>query len=260
MSRRVRISGSPCFAAIAFYALLLGWSPPSRAEQSPCKTVTAAQREYNVCQFDLEHYAVKLFWRGKDGEPYGTLDALIKSFDRSDAKPVFAMNAGMYREDLSPVGLYVQDGIQLKAANTARGPGNFHLKPNGVFFIKGAEAGVLDTASYLRRDPKPEFATQSGPMLVLEGRLHPKFTPRGDSRKIRNGVGVRDGRTVVFALSSDGVTFTEFANLFRDTLGCRNALFLDGTISSMYAPSIGKEASLFPLPAGPLVAAFRRSQ
>ena len=32
--------------------------------------------------------------------------------------------------------------------------------------------------------------------------------------------------------------FHDFATLFRDRLGCRNALFLDGSISSLYAPGL----------------------
>jgi prepilin-type processing-associated H-X9-DG protein len=166
------------------------------------------------------------------------------------------MNAGMYHEDRSPVGLYVENGKELKAANTRNGPGNFHLKPNGIFYVKGRQAGVLETGTYLKRKIRPDFATQSGPMLVINGQIHPQFSEQSTSRKIRNGVGVKGQDTVVFAISEDPVTFSTFARLFRDELGCANALFLDGSVSSLYAPSLERMDTLMPM--GPIVGALRR--
>jgi prepilin-type processing-associated H-X9-DG protein len=166
------------------------------------------------------------------------------------------MNAGMYHEDRSPVGLYVENGKELKAANTRNGPGNFHLKPNGVFYVKGSRTGVLDTETYLKRKIKPSYATQSGPMLVIDGRIHAQFSEQSTSLKIRNGVGTRDANTAVFAISEEPVTFIAFARLFRDELGCANALFLDGSVSSLYAPSLERMDVLRPM--GPIVGALRR--
>ena len=48
------------------------------------------------------------------------------------------MNAGMFGEDLKPIGLYVEDGVQAKRLNRRDGYGNFHLKPNGVFYVNGS--------------------------------------------------------------------------------------------------------------------------
>ena len=39
---------------------------------------------------------------------------------------------------------------------------------------------------------------------------------------------------MVFAISETPVNFHTFARLFRDRIGCRNALYLDGTISQFY--------------------------
>ena len=166
------------------------------------------------------------------------------------------MNGGMYHEDRSPVGLYVENGQELKRANTASGPGNFHLKPNGVFFVKGNTAGVTETSRYLKQRLRPDFATQSGPMLVINGQIHPKISEEGTSRKIRNGVGMRDRHTAVFAISSRPVTFGAFARLFRDELGCENALFLDGSVSSLYAPSLNRSDGWLPM--GPMIGALLR--
>lgn len=118
--------------------------------------------------------------------------------------------------------------------NTADGEGNFFLKPNGVFFVRtDGSAGVLETGAYAAAHPEVAYATQSGPMLVIDGKVHPRFEPDGTSRFIRNGVGVRADGTVMLAISRSQVSLGSFARLFRDMLGCPNALFLDGAISSL---------------------------
>ncbi|MEL6946803.1 MAG: phosphodiester glycosidase family protein, partial [Pseudomonadota bacterium] len=89
-----------------------------------------------------------------------------------------------------------------------------------------------------KRRIKPDFATQSGPMLVINGKLHPRFLPRSNSLKIRNGVGVsRSGETLFFAISQRRVSFHAFGTLFRDVLKTPNALYLDGTVSALKSPS-----------------------
>lgn len=219
-----------------------------------CRTVRRAGNEFAVCTVDLRRHKVRTFWRGPDGQAYGSFDRLLNTPAGSDL--VFAMNGGMYDEGLAPVGLYVENGRELKRASTAAGSGNFHLKPNGVFFVRDSQAGVLETGRYLRQRIGADFATQSGPMLVIDGRIHPKISAQGTSRKIRNGVGVRGANTVVFAISNQPVTFHEFATLFRDELGCRNALFLDGSISSLYAPQLNRKDGLLPM--GPIIGALPR--
>ena len=165
---------------------------------------------------------------------------------------LFAMNAGMYGEDLKPIGLYVEDGRRLKKANRRDGPGNFHLKPNGVFFIDGDKGGVMETEAYLASGLQPRYASQSGPMLVIDGKIHPKFSVDGTSYQRRNGVGSPDPHTLVFAISEGAVNFHSFARLFRDHLGCPNALFLDGSISSLHAAELSRSDGFFDL--GPIVA------
>ena len=137
-------------------------------------------------------------------------------------------------------GIIWKTGEELKRANTNPGPGNFHMLPNGVFFVGADQAGVLETKTYLNRTAPARHATQSGPMLVIDGVLHPRFLKDSDSKKRRNGVGVTDGGEVYFVLSDDPVNFYDFASLFRDELGARNALYLDGTISRVYAPDLDR--------------------
>ena len=164
------------------------------------------------------------------------------------------MNAGMFDENQRPIGLYVEDGKQAKKLNRRNGAGNFHLKPNGVFYIVDGKPAVLDSESYARSGIKPQFASQSGPMLVINGEIHPKFSATGTSRKIRNGVGINADGNAVFAISDTAVTFHEFASLFRDQLMCRNALFFDGSVSGLYAPELGRNDGFLPL--GPMVGAY----
>jgi uncharacterized protein YigE (DUF2233 family) len=55
---------------------------------------------------------------------------------------------------------------------------------------------------------------------------------------LRNGVGIISKNTkskiVVLAISDSKVNFYDFALLFKEILGCENALYLDGAISKMY--------------------------
>jgi prepilin-type processing-associated H-X9-DG protein len=260
---RFKLEGSasprrPPGRMMVLLALLLGHTTGYPADAAspdvPCRPILSEGSEFVVCTADLRHHQIRLFWKGSDGQPIGSFDQLRQT--PLGSRVIFAMNGGMYHEDRSPVGLYVENGQELKRANTANGPGNFHLKPNGVFFIKGNTAGVTETSRYLKQRMRPDFATQSGPMLVINGQIHPKISEEGTSRKIRNGVGMRDKHTAVFAISSGPVTFGAFARLFRDELGCGNALFLDGSVSSLYAPSLKRSDGWLPM--GPMIGALLR--
>jgi uncharacterized protein YigE (DUF2233 family) len=237
--------------------LLLLRLPLAAVEPLPCRATTHEGGRYRVCAVDLRRQAVRLFWKKGDGEPYGYLGSVPRSLGERSGRLLFATNAGMYHPDYTPVGLYIENGRELVRANTKPGPGNFHMKPNGVFYVAGAAAGVLETGAFLRQRPQVDFATQSGPLLVLNGRLHPRFSYRGGSRKHRNGVGVCHASTVIFAISDDEVSFGEFARLFRDRLKCNNALFLDGgTVPSLYLPMLQRGGNLLPL--GPIVGVYER--
>ena len=106
-------------------------------------------------------------------------------------KVAFAMNGGMFDENGEPIGYYVEGGQRVHTLNRNQGGGNFHLMPNGVFYGTGSEWHVRTTEDFAANvDERPEFATQSGPMLVIDGNLHPAFDADGESRKTRNAVGV----------------------------------------------------------------------
>ncbi len=216
-----------------------------------CETATVATAHYTVCRFDPAVSRIEVFNLDTKGFPLGSFQSLARELDNQGQMLSFAMNAGMYGVDLKPIGLYVEDGVTARKLNRRSGAGNFHLKPNGVFYMDGGRAAVVETDTFARSGVKPQFATQSGPMLVIDGKLHSKFSATGVSEKIRNGVGVRDDGTVVFVISDTPVNFHAFATVFRDTYGCKNALFLDGSVSSVYAPELSRDDGLVPL--GPMV-------
>ena len=222
---------------------------PAVAPDAVCRPLQHEGAGYQVCTADLRRHRIGLYWRDPAGQPYGGFAPLLAGPDGKGL--LAAMNGGMYKADLSPVGLYVEGGREFKAANTANAEGNFHLKPNGVFLVAGGKAAVLETGEFLRRKLRAEIATQSGPMLVIGGRIHPRISEDGPSRKVRNGVGVRDGDTAVFAISDRPVSFGAFARLFRDALGCPDALFLDGSVSSLYARASGRQDGGYPM--GPIL-------
>lgn len=211
------------------------------AQGEYCRELTYKSLPYVVCAFETRRDDIRLFYTNDDGVPYLQFDTLAAAMAEDNGELVFAMNGGMYHEDRRPVGYLRAANGDSASVNTNDGPGNFHMKPNGVFWIVGDEAGVTVSERYLEADIDPDYATQSGPMLVIDGAIHPSINADGTSRKRRNGVGVsKDGQTVWFAISDVPVTFHDFASLFRDRLDTPNALFLDGQVSRIYAPAIGR--------------------
>jgi len=194
-----------------------------------------------------------------DGTPYAYLSAVPRALKGEGTKLLFATNAGMFDAALKPVGLYVEQGRELVHASTRSGYGNFHMRPNGIFYVSTDGAAVVETQAFLKQRPQVDLATQSGPMLVINGRLHPRFDRRSTSLKARDGVGVRSDGKVIFAISEGEVSFYAFARLFRDGLNCPNALFLDGgSAPSLYSPSLNRHGNVVPL--GPMLAIFERNR
>jgi uncharacterized protein YigE (DUF2233 family) len=221
------------------------------AKAAPCEMRKVGDKSYVICTFDPEDATIRTHWKADSGTVYGSLSAVASAMEAKGEALTMAMNGGMYHSDMRPVGLYVEAGAELAKLSTSCGKQNFNLCPNGVFWIKDGKPAVTETRRYKKRNIQPDFATQSGPMLVIEGKLHPRFKEDSDSRKIRNGVGVRKDGALVFAISNNYVSFFEFAVMFRDDLQTPNALFLDGTISSLHAPSIERADSFWPV--GPII-------
>ena len=230
------------------------------AADAACRNDAKGEARYAVCEFDPSADDIRLFLNDETGAPYGDFSPVAVALAAKGETLLFAMNAGMYARDRSPVGLYVENYEEKKKLSTKNGPGNFHLTPNGIFWIAAdGAAQVEDTGSYVEAaHDAVAYATQSGPMLVINGDMHPKFLADATSRKRRNGVGVREDGVVVFALSDAPVTFYEFATYFRDALKTPNALYLDGTISRLYAPELTRNDP--GLAMGPIVGVVAKAE
>lgn len=236
------------------FALLLLASCTQPAPQwpaSPCRITLFEGSRFTIC--DPGAGKLQLVAAGRD-------EAAIRDFagvmTRIPADRIaFAMNAGMFDEDGRPIGLAVVDGRQVHAINLRDGGGNFHLKPNGVFLVRRDGSAVVVTSEAFVMSPKITFATQSGPMLVIDGVIHPKFDSDGQSRFIRNGVGVGPNGKPLFVISNEVVSFGKLARFFRDGLKARNALYFDGSVSSLWDPANGRMDAGVPL--GPIIVATK---
>lgn len=197
---------------------------------------------YIVCQVEAAQEPALRLWQDDDaGVPLNNFTNVRRVLAPGETLS-FAMNAGMFHPDYRPVGLLVIEGRERHPLNPNAGGGNFGMLPNGVFCTGSARPfQVIESRAFAEARPDCRLATQSGPMLVIDGDLHPRFLVDSDSRYIRNGVGVSpDGQTAWFAISDRPVTFHEFGRLFRDGLGARDALYLDGSISRLYAPGVNR--------------------
>lgn len=221
----------PPAAVLVLVALLV---TQAAAQSQQCAEESFEGAGFVVCTIDPAASDLRLFWKGADGEPYRRFSTLAEAVGGEGRELVFAINAGMYQTDFSPMGLHVEDGEELRPADTATIDGpprqvpNFYKKPNGIFFLAEARAGILPTDVFLDGQHDVRFATQSGPMLVIKNQLHPALIPGSTDRTRRSGVGVCERGQVRFAISDGRVNFHDFARLFRDHLLCPNALFLDG--------------------------------
>lgn len=204
-----------------------------------CGTIRAGEARFTVVTVDPARERLQLFLNDENGHPYKRLERVAAALARSGKRLAFAMNAGMYHPDYSPVGLFVADGVELSPLNMASGKGNFFLRPNGVFLVTESGARVVESSEYPALAGKARIATQSGPMLLSHGLINPLFDPESRSVHLRNGVCAVDGKAM-FVISEERVNFYDFARYMRDTLKCREALYLDGSISSLYSTELGR--------------------
>ena len=184
------------------------------------------------------------YWQDGRNVPFGSIQRLKDECESKARKLVFAMNGGMYNPDGSPKGLFIQQHHQYVGLDTAVGSGsagNFYLQPNGVLLITRDKKAWIHTTSDLNKPgalDSVEFATQSGPMLVIDGVIHPAFKQGSPNLNIRNGVGLLPGNKLLFAMSKEPINFYDFAEFFLRR-GCRNALYLDGFVSRTFLPEQG---------------------
>lgn len=185
---------------------------------------------------------IEFFWKNNENKPFKSIKNLKEYVEKSGRRLRFAMNGGMYQEDNKPLGLFIQNQKTVTPLNTNDGAGNFYIKPNGVFYITANGKAFLSLTESFKDDGQIRVATQSGPMLLVEGEINKQFTPNSDNLHVRNGVCVLEDSKIIFSISRKEVNFYDFAKHFKE-IGCRNALYLDGFVSRMYLPEKNLEAA-----------------
>jgi uncharacterized protein YigE (DUF2233 family) len=178
---------------------------------------------------------LEFFWKNEKGEHFKNAENLIYWLKSKNKKLLFSTNGGMYKKDNSPQGLYVENTITKSYIDTSNGNGNFYLKPNGVFYLTTDKNPIISKTEDFVNNGKIKYATQSGPMLVIDGEIHTAFKKNSTNLNIRNGVGILPNNQIVFAISKKEINFYDFAEYFKN-LGCKNALYLDGFVSRTYLP------------------------
>ena len=186
-------------------------------------------------RIDLKKKNLKFYWKDEHNRPFKSIQNLKDWLDQKGQSLTFAMNGGMYKTDNTPLGLYIEASKEVTSLNKDSGYGNFYLKPNGVFYITTDNKAGISLTENFKANSKIKYATQSGPMLVIHGKLHPAFKKGSTNLNIRNGVGLLPNGQVLFAMSKAGINFYDFADYFKKA-GCENALYLDGFVSRTYLP------------------------
>lgn len=189
---------------------------------------------------------INLHWKDNTGKAYQYFANL------NAQKPFKALiNAGIYSSDNTPAGLYIENFNVKKRLNNRQGKGNFHLQPNGVFFIdKNNQASILSTADFLKKygdlalgeNTLIRLATQSGPMLLIDGKINPILKANSETRYARTGVCLNQQQEVILFATDDGVlpansNLYDFAQAAKQ-FGCIDALYLDGKISKLYVRDV----------------------
>jgi uncharacterized protein YigE (DUF2233 family) len=229
--------------------------PAKAVARSDCNPIEFRGKRFTECIAVPGQHRIAMRVTGKNGVIYRGFTNLAQDYD--PATIAFAINGGMYDTGSEPIGYYVEDGKRLHPLNTRDAGGNFYLKPNGVFFGEAASGWrVLASEDFSAQiTDRPQFGTQSGPMLLIGGKLHPKISENGTSLKLRNGVGIDPQGRAHFVISDEPVSFGTLALLMRDHVKASEALFLDGTVSSLWFPAGERMDSTYPL--GPLIVVTR---
>lgn len=237
--RLSKTSNFSCLGVSILLLLLSGCSPISQVLRDGQCRIDAAN-PYDVLAVDLESQTIELFWHDATGHPFLSLDDVKAHLEERGDSVIALTNGGIYEPGFIPTGLLIQRGETMHPLNLDEGNGNFFLKPNGVFMLREDGARIVESSAVNPGDPAIVYATQSGPLLVREGEIHPAFTPGSKNCRLRSGVGVSTDGTVYLVISNGSTNFYDFAAFFRDTLNSPNALYLDGSISELYAPALGR--------------------
>jgi uncharacterized protein YigE (DUF2233 family) len=211
---------------------------PALSLPGGCRSAMFEGSEFTNCVAAPGQQSIRTVLNGSNGLPLRRLDKLQQFLGDKSKSVAFATNAGMYDDAGKPIGYYVEKGERIKTLNRNKGGGNFHLLPNGVFYVAKDGWHIRTSSDFADTVvDRPQYGTQSGPMLVINGKWHPAIAENGNSLNIRNAVGIDKNGRAHFVISSTPVSFGRMARFFRDKLNCANALYLDGTVSALWYPA-----------------------
>jgi uncharacterized protein YigE (DUF2233 family) len=212
--------------------------PAYAVEGLEVSCLTYRQATYVVLRVNLRAADIRTLWKNPEGVPYGSLD---EAYRQTGGGLLALTNAGIYSRSRTPEGLHVEGGATLSPLNLNGGEGNFYWRPNGVFYVGDEGAGITESEKFDSRRGRAGVreATQSGPLLLVDGEVNQSLRPDSRSLYVRNGVGVKSPDEVYFLISEGEVNLHDFASAFKEGLHCRDALYLDGCVSQMYLPARG---------------------
>ncbi len=213
------------------------------------KRITFRNNSFDVYVVDISKNKLAFFWRDSTKNIYTSFKNVKKAVEKENKKLLFATNAGIYKPDNSPEGLYIENGKKYVKVNYKQPAGyaNFYMnfgkeaRSNGIFIVTDKNKASVIKANEYKYSENIKFATQSGPLMLRNGKINPKFTKGSKNKRIRSGVGIIQSSKVVFIISNERVNFYDFASIFKEIFGCKDALYLDGAISKMYLPKINRK-------------------
>ena len=134
-------------AAAALFVL-----PRMSGSDAACAVHEFESSRFIVCTYDARRQNMRLYSRAAAGGYLRGFEAVQRELGPEARRVRFAVNGGMFNDSGAPIGLYVQDGDEQKSISLTDGPGNFHLKPNGVFWQDAGGALHIDVSEDYARE------------------------------------------------------------------------------------------------------------
>ncbi len=211
-----------CLAALVILVVNTNTAPENAIAQETQVTNSAFDRAISVHPSEISK--IEIHSLDKNGHRYGSFKKLFKALKERGQQPSALINAGMVEPDGSAVGLLIVAGSWLHEVNLMQGKGNFFMGKKGVFGItKEGKAEIFEPSAKSNFE-NFAYATQSGPLLIQEGRIVAEDDWRNPKSRSAVGISV-DGSVTFVQDSSKGLR-----QLAEDGIkaGFKDMLFLDG--------------------------------
>ncbi len=160
----------------------------------------------------------------------------------SKNETVCISEVGFYDNGGNHIGLLQKEGQQISGIDIASsGKGNFYLVPNGVLSFDSLTIQITESKEYNTRTLQEENSIQSGPLLIMNGKLHPKlnlFSPNKHGRSAICTITQNNERFILFVTALDPVNMYTFSVLIKQRFNCDFALLVgSGNTCTNFSPS-----------------------